>query len=361
MSALARHVVLAVAVVVVVVAAAAAVVCLSLAHPPARTHTFPKPPLLVSFLAVATTKKGKNKKNEKKKKKKKKKKNSPEAPKPLRRLRFWLAGMGKSPKRKHNAAGSSKQQAPLASLVDDVNDIASLMKRRDRAREERDWTLADRIRDHVTALGYAVQDASGAVKPSQLLEHDVKRAKRLRKKERQADEAARRQDDAARRKRVMFLKEQLSRKGGAGAGADAAEQEADDNGADSDEDGDGGKKKKKKKEGADDEKRNTKVLAMGVRITDLVVGQGKELVPGRTVKVGYRGTLASTGQVFDSAAKFSFQLGVGDVIKGWDLGVAGMRKGGRRRIVCPPKAAYGKRKQPGIPANSTLVFDVKAL
>lgn len=239
------------------------------------------------------------------------------------------------------------------------------MKRRDRAREERDWALADRIRDHVTALGYAVQDASGAVKPSQLLEHDVKRAKRLRKKERQAEEAARRQDDAARRKRVMFLKEQLARKGGGAPGAAPEEEEDDSNRADSDDDSSGGKKKKKKKktkeEEEDGEKRSTKVLAMGVRITDLVVGQGKELVPGRTVKVGYRGTLASTGQVFDSAAKFSFQLGVGDVIKGWDLGVAGMRKGGRRRIVCPPKAAYGNRKQSGIPANSTLVFDVKAL
>ena len=68
----------------------------------------------------------------------------------------------------------------------------------------------------------------------------------------------------------------------------------------------------------------------------------------------------STGKIFDqsSGKPFSFHLGKGEVIKGWDIGVQGMRVGGKRRITCPAAAAYGKKGAQGIPGGSTLVFDV---
>lgn len=75
----------------------------------------------------------------------------------------------------------------------------------------------------------------------------------------------------------------------------------------------------------------------------------------------YVGKLTN-GKIFDQCIKgkpFSFKLGRGEVIKGWDEGVKGMQVGSERRLTCPPKLAYGNQKIPGIPPNSTLVFDVK--
>jgi FK506-binding nuclear protein len=78
------------------------------------------------------------------------------------------------------------------------------------------------------------------------------------------------------------------------------------------------------------------------------------------VKVNYVGRLEN-GRIFDqSRGAFDFRLGVGKVIKGWDLGVVGMRVGGKRRLVIPPKLAYGASGVPGtIPKNETLTFDVE--
>lgn len=104
--------------------------------------------------------------------------------------------------------------------------------------------------------------------------------------------------------------------------------------------------------------------------TDLRVGTGAEAVAGRTLTVHYTGWLYAPtqpeqkGQQFDSSAgrgPFVFVLGVGRVIPGWDRGVAGMRVGGLRRLVIPPELAYGAQGAPGIPPNSTLVFDVELL
>ena len=102
----------------------------------------------------------------------------------------------------------------------------------------------------------------------------------------------------------------------------------------------------------------------GLRITDLVIGSGAEAVAGQTVSVNYRGTLL-TGKEFDSSygrGPFAFPLGGGRVIQGWDEGVAGMKVGGKRKLVIPPDLAYGDRGAGGvIPPNATLTFEVELL
>jgi peptidylprolyl isomerase len=101
-------------------------------------------------------------------------------------------------------------------------------------------------------------------------------------------------------------------------------------------------------------------------VEDLTVGDGDEAVPGRQVDVHYVGVAWSTGDQFDASwdrgDAFSFGLGEGRVIKGWDQGVAGMKVGGRRRLTIPPQLAYGERGAGGvIGPGETLVFVVDLL
>jgi peptidylprolyl isomerase len=102
----------------------------------------------------------------------------------------------------------------------------------------------------------------------------------------------------------------------------------------------------------------------GVETRDVVAGSGPIAAPGDRVTVHYVGTLTD-GKVFDSSKDrgepFSFVLGAGDVIKGWDQGLVGMKVGGTRRLVIAPDFAYGDRAIGPIPANSTLVFEVELL
>ncbi|GAA5906833.1 hypothetical protein JCM8208_000052 [Rhodotorula glutinis] len=115
-------------------------------------------------------------------------------------------------------------------------------------------------------------------------------------------------------------------------------------------------KKEEKKAGP-----KTQVIAGGLEITDSKVGTGAAAKSGNKVGMRYIGKLEN-GKVFDSNTKgapLTFTLGRGQVIKGWDLGVAGMQVGGERKLKIPAKLAYGSQKIAGIPANSTLLFDVK--
>jgi FKBP-type peptidyl-prolyl cis-trans isomerase FkpA len=103
----------------------------------------------------------------------------------------------------------------------------------------------------------------------------------------------------------------------------------------------------------------------GLRYQDLAVGEGAEATAGKTVSVHYTGWLPN-GEKFDSSRDrdqpFGFTLGAGQVIAGWDEGVAGMKVGGRRKLVIPPDLGYGTAgAPPDIPPGATLVFDVELL
>ena len=97
--------------------------------------------------------------------------------------------------------------------------------------------------------------------------------------------------------------------------------------------------------------------ASGLYYEDLVVGTGATAGQGDTAEVAYSGWLPD-GTLFDSGS-FSFTVGVGQVIDGFDEGVAGMKVGGKRRLVIPPDLGYGSRGSGPIPGNATLVFEVE--
>jgi FKBP-type peptidyl-prolyl cis-trans isomerase len=108
-----------------------------------------------------------------------------------------------------------------------------------------------------------------------------------------------------------------------------------------------------------------KTTASGLQYWDIKVGTGATAAAGKMVKVHYTGWLTN-GKKFDSSIDrgqpFAFSLGAGQVIKGWDEGVAGMKVGGKRQLKIPPELGYGARGAGNaIPPNSSLIFDVELL
>lgn len=107
--------------------------------------------------------------------------------------------------------------------------------------------------------------------------------------------------------------------------------------------------------------------ADGLQYIDIVQGTGQMVQAGETLVAQYTGWLASTRKKFDSSyddgMPIHFTFGVGEVIKGWDEGIAGMRVGGKRRLIIPPALAYGAQGNPQgrIPPNATLIFDVELI
>lgn len=101
----------------------------------------------------------------------------------------------------------------------------------------------------------------------------------------------------------------------------------------------------------------------GLVVQDEMVGAGDVARAGQVITVNYTGKLQN-GMVFDSSigrSPFQFTLGAGEVIPGWDMGIQGMRVGGKRLLIVPASLAYGERAYGPIPANSTLIFEVTLL
>jgi FKBP-type peptidyl-prolyl cis-trans isomerase len=124
--------------------------------------------------------------------------------------------------------------------------------------------------------------------------------------------------------------------------------------------------------GAETQAKEPTVATQALSVTDIKTGTGPAIKPGQTAVVHYTGWLYSQGAPenkgtkFDSSLDrndpFSFPVGGGQVIQGWDQGVAGMQVGGQRRLVIPPELGYGARGAGGvIPPGATLVFDVELL
>lgn len=107
------------------------------------------------------------------------------------------------------------------------------------------------------------------------------------------------------------------------------------------------------------------VTPSGLRYSDLKVGEGEEAVPGKIVEVQYTGRLKD-GTPFDTCRErdlpFTFRLGAGDAIKGWDQGLIGMKVGGKRRLVIPPELGFGKKGVGGVvPPGAVLYYEFELL
>ncbi len=109
---------------------------------------------------------------------------------------------------------------------------------------------------------------------------------------------------------------------------------------------------------------NEQTTASGLRYIDEVIGSGASPQPNQQVTVHYTGTLADKTKFDSSVDKnqpYTFVIGTGSVIKGWDEGIMTMKVGGKRKLIIPANLGYGAAGRPGIPPNATLFFDVELL
>merc|ERR1711916_210832 len=129
--------------------------------------------------------------------------------------------------------------------------------------------------------------------------------------------------------------------------------------ADAEQAEDGKRKNKKQKKMAEKNTGKAKVVTLknGLKYIDVQEGKGKAASNGRSCTLKYIGKL-SNGKKFDSGKRFTFRLGAGEVIEGWDQGIKGMKIGGKRTLIIPPHLGYGSQRSGPIPPNSTLTFDV---
>lgn len=113
--------------------------------------------------------------------------------------------------------------------------------------------------------------------------------------------------------------------------------------------------------GEEGEEGGARTLEMGVKSIDVIVGKGPQIVQdGSLVVVRYKLTGGRFGALIDSSKKFTFRVGKGEVIRGWEIGVQGMAVGGTRKLIVPPKAGYGSRDI-GAGAGGLLFFDITVL
>ncbi|TFK44817.1 hypothetical protein BDQ12DRAFT_673624 [Crucibulum laeve] len=191
------------------------------------------------------------------------------------------------------------------------------------------------------------------------VESDASRFEEVQDEEPVKSQKRPRESDADASKASKTEKKQNKKLKAEGGAAVPAGEEAEDK-----KDGKKDKKDKKdKKEAADKPKVVEREIAGGIKIKDTKVGTGPAAKKGNTVSMRYIGKLTN-GKVFDSNTKgkpFTFHLGRGEVIKGWDEGILGMQVGGERKLTLPPAMGYGKRGTDGIPGNSTLIFEVKLM
>lgn len=178
---------------------------------------------------------------------------------------------------------------------------------------------------------------------------DTKKAKKAKESKKDG-----KKDDKKEEKKVKFTKELEQ-------GPTPSKKEKKDKKEKKEEEAKEAKEAKDSKDDKKDKKFPTKTLLGGVITEDRKTGSGAGAKSGNKVGIRYIGKLKN-GKVFDkntSGKPFVFNLGKGECIKGFDLGVAGMAVGGERRVVIPAKMGYGSQALPGIPANSELTFDIK--
>ena len=260
-----------------------------------------------------------------------------------------------------------------ARRVERIIAVRTLLRERDKARQAFDFTKSDILRDKIKAQfgaevvdqksgpsGFKFIDGTSAKLPPGAKIPEEATKKRNREKEDEGDEGGGNKKN----------------KGGGGGGGGMPTSKLSQPKS---------KKEKREEKKADqpsklsiEQERNKAALSSlissssspgsknisGVLIEEMNAGHGKVAQKGNNVKVHYIGRLKLSGKVFDSSLKkpFSFRLGRGEVIRGWDIGVEGMREGAKRKLTIPPEKAYGKAgAPPTIPSNATLVFEVTLL